>query len=76
MSKQSFDDLRRKVGRIIGQSMGNGQMAQVIKERSRMGAFSSRAQEDTIIAILEYLESRDDITVKEELTNNNNIDTV
>lgn len=58
--KQSFDDLRRKVGHIIGQSMGNGQMAQVIKERSRMGAFAQKAQEETIVAILEYLESRDD----------------
>ena len=60
--KQSFEDLRRKIGRIVGQSMGNGQMQSVIKERSRMGAFQSKAVEETLIAILEYLESRDDET--------------
>ncbi|HEX9060846.1 MAG TPA: hypothetical protein VF941_11760 [Clostridia bacterium] len=58
--KQTFEELRHKLGRIVGQSMGNGQIAQVIKERQRMGAFADRAMQETIIAILEYLESRDD----------------
>lgn len=54
----TFDELRRKIGRLVGQSIGPGQFGQVIKERDKLGAFQAREMELAIIAILEYLESQ------------------
>lgn len=65
--KQTFDDLRHTIGRIIGQSMGNGQMKDVIKQRLRTGHFAERELQDVVIAILEYLESRDDVQPENKL---------
>jgi hypothetical protein len=53
----TFADLRRKIGRLVGQSIGPGQFGQVIKERDKSGAFQMREMEMAIIYILEYLES-------------------
>lgn len=55
---ETFEDLRRSIGRIIGQSIGPGQFKMVISERQKMGAFTD-SLDKIIIAILEYLEAQD-----------------
>lgn len=57
---KTFIELRKKIGKIIGQSIGPHQFEQVITERDKFGSFQSGEQMKTIIAILEYLEAQDE----------------
>lgn len=58
-----FDDLRRKFGAIIGESVPPGSLEQVLKS-DRDGRFQQKQMISAIIAIYNYLEAQADAKMK------------